>query len=92
MPFGDASGMYPQYMTHEQALADYVTLLRALQMEALTEQPVIVFGGSYGGMLAAWGRQKYPGTFAGAIAASAPVLGFTGSNASAPAYDTQTYW
>lgn len=44
MPFGAASLMYPQYETHEQALADYVTLLRALQAEGAAPQPVITFG------------------------------------------------
>mmetsp|Transcript_44411 Transcript_44411/g.121026 ORF Transcript_44411/g.121026 Transcript_44411/m.121026 type:complete len:469 (+) Transcript_44411:70-1476(+) len=73
-------------LTTEQAAADYVELLALIKSGAAAADiapcptsPVIAFGGSYGGMLAAWVRMKYPGTFNGAISASAPILGFIGT-------------
>ncbi|CRK94664.1 CLUMA_CG008164, isoform A [Clunio marinus] len=79
LPFGNESYKDPQhlgYLTSEQALADYADLLKFLNPEE--ERPVIAFGGSYGGMLAAWFRMKYPHLVTGALASSAPVLQFPG--------------
>jgi pimeloyl-ACP methyl ester carboxylesterase len=62
-------------------MMDYVRLmeyLRNLNPELKT-QPAFLFGGSYGGMLAAWIRMKYPNHFQGAIASSAPILWFRGA-------------
>lgn len=44
----------------------------------LNGRATILFGGSYGGMLAAWMRIKYPNHFQGAVASSAPILQFKG--------------
>jgi lysosomal Pro-X carboxypeptidase len=86
-PFGTASGSILQYLTHEQALADYAGLIESFQQNNSVAQPVIVFGGSYGGMLATWGRQKYPSSFAGAIAGSAPIFAFNRMG-----YANNSYW
>lgn len=51
-----------RYLSVEQALADYAFLIENSWSTNLfpNTSPVITFGGSYGGMLAAWFRQKYP--------------------------------
>ncbi|KAK7267031.1 hypothetical protein RIF29_19695 [Crotalaria pallida] len=67
------------YLSSTQALADYVTLINDLKKNlSASDSPVVVFGGSYGGMLAAWFRLKYPHVAIGALASSAPIRHFMG--------------
>lgn len=40
--------------------------------------PIITFGGSYGGMLAAWMRMKYPQMVNAAVVSGGPLLYFKG--------------
>ncbi|KAJ8501307.1 hypothetical protein OPV22_011859 [Ensete ventricosum] len=80
LPFGNDSYESAEelgYLTSTQALADYAVLIRSLKHNLSAEaSPVVVFGGSYGGMLAAWFRLKYPHITIGALASSAPILQF----------------
>lgn len=81
LPFGNKSYSDPQhlgFLTSQQALADYVVLIAELQRPQRRSSPVVAFGGSYGGMLSAYLRLKYPASVVGAVAASAPVLQFPG--------------
>jgi len=60
------------YLTSQQALADFVDLIKYLREDSLNTadrrpNPVFAFGGSYGGMLAAWFRIKYPATVEGSV-------------------------
>ncbi|XP_058088246.1 uncharacterized protein LOC131235127 [Magnolia sinica] len=84
IPFGGKEEAYSNastlgYLSSTQALADYATLIIDLKKNLSAQgSPVVVFGGSYGGMLAAWFRLKYPHVAIGALASSAPILNFEG--------------
>lgn len=87
---------YPnnKYLTVDNTMMDYVEVVKAVKAKwAAEDKAVIAFGGSYGGMLAAWLRMKHPQSFQGALAASAPILSFKGG-ASEDAYSnvaTETF-
>ncbi|XP_028808144.1 lysosomal Pro-X carboxypeptidase-like [Neltuma alba] len=67
------------YFNSAQAIADYASVLLHLKKSlSARNSPVIVIGGSYGGMLASWFRLKYPHVALGALASSAPILYFNG--------------
>ncbi|ELR16807.1 lysosomal ProX carboxypeptidase [Acanthamoeba castellanii str. Neff] len=89
MPFGSKS-FDPEkisYLSPEQALADYAVLITHLK-ETLPHAkncPVFAFGGSYGGILTAWFRSKYPDIVMGGLSASAP-LAFYGTGISPYAF------
>lgn len=64
-----------RYLTVENTMMDYVELVKYIKVQyKAQDKAVITFGGSYGGMLSAWLRMKYPHVFQGAMAASAPIL------------------
>ncbi|XP_030455201.1 uncharacterized protein LOC115676423 [Syzygium oleosum] len=65
------------YFSSAQALADYAEIIVYLKQKLNAKHsPVIVIGGSYGGVLASWFRLKYPHVALGALASSAPILYF----------------
>ncbi|KAJ7379589.1 Dipeptidyl peptidase 2 [Desmophyllum pertusum] len=76
MPFGSSSFDHDKvgYLTVEQALADFAVLVTGLKIQfKATQSKVVAFGGSYGGMLSAYMRFKYPNVIDVALAASAPI-------------------
>ncbi|XP_013713065.2 lysosomal Pro-X carboxypeptidase-like [Brassica napus] len=82
VPFGSAEEALKNastlgYLNAAQALADYAAILMHVKEKySAKHSPIIVVGGSYGGMLAAWFRLKYPHIALGALASSAPLLYF----------------
>lgn len=77
LPFGGQwqDNYHYQYLTVEQAIADYAVILTNLKQQlGWPKRKVIAFGGSYGGMLTAYMRFKYPNIVDGGLAASAPIF------------------
>ncbi|XP_049275310.1 lysosomal Pro-X carboxypeptidase-like [Rhipicephalus sanguineus] len=68
------------YLSSEQAMADYAALLTWLKnnLAGAKNSQVVAFGGSYGAMLAALMRVKYPYIIDAALASSAPFRMFPG--------------
>eukprot|EP00037_Helgoeca_nana_P010846 m.96299 g.96299 ORF g.96299 m.96299 type:complete len:540 (-) comp20459_c1_seq3:129-1748(-) len=100
LPFPTAAESYSneglRYLTVEQALADMSDVLSLKQSllncsDDLLSCPVVLFGGSYGGMQAAWHRLKYPHLSVGALAASAPVDIYPGEAKSAAFWNATLY-
>lgn len=79
LPFKDQpfDRSHIQFLTVEQALADYAALVAFLTgpdgPADLHHAKVITIGGSYGGMLSSWMRSHYPSLVYAAVASSAPV-------------------
>ena len=76
LPFGSESFDRDKigYLSIEQAIADYALVIQHIKAKlGATDNPVIVLGGSYGGMLSAYFRFKYPNVVDAALAASAPI-------------------
>nr|XP_002127477.1 dipeptidyl peptidase 2 [Ciona intestinalis] len=81
LPFGNDSFIDKNIglLSIEQAMADYAYLLKHLKSSYNADDiPIIAFGGSYGGILAAYMRIKYPNLITGALAASAPIYWTSG--------------
>ncbi|EFN78125.1 Putative serine protease K12H4.7 [Harpegnathos saltator] len=64
------------FLSSEIALQDFAYFIRNINIEYKfpNDTKWIVFGGSYGGSLAAWMRLKYPHFVHGAVSASGPLL------------------
>lgn len=64
------------YLSSQQALADLAYFIQNINIEYKFSNNTkwIVFGGSYGGSLAAWMRIKYPHLVHGAVSTSGPLL------------------
>jgi lysosomal Pro-X carboxypeptidase len=93
---GTVEGGDLHLLTMEQALADYATAIYRLKAELNSSgSAVVALGGSYGGMLSAWLRMKYPAAVQGALACSAPILAFVGLDQFPHLgfnWDSNAYW
>eukprot|EP01079_Euglenida_sp_SAG-EU17-18_P001174 gene1174-2677_t len=102
MPYTHGQPGCMSWLTSEQAMADFASLIYKIKDDlGRPDAPVVGFGGSYGGMIAAWFRLKdlctpgaiatpiqYPNAVDGVIAASAPIWSFVGRD---PPYDFNAF-
>ena len=74
-PTWDLSTKNLRYLSASQALMDLVTFRAHISEEHSLPDDTrwILFGGSYPGMLAAWGRSKFPHLFHAAVSSSSPI-------------------
>ncbi|EUB62748.1 Dipeptidyl peptidase 2 [Echinococcus granulosus] len=92
---------YIGFLSIQEAMADFADLISVLKIQFnATSSPVIAFGGrfcdvypnyfatSYGGMLAAYMRLRYPHIITGAVAASAPFKWVTGEEGLHPFFES----
>ncbi|XP_065204020.1 putative serine protease F56F10.1 [Planococcus citri] len=72
-PFANTSLENLNYLNVQQALADIAYFIETVNQKFLVPENTkwILFGGFYGGSLAAWARAKYPHLVYGAIASGA---------------------
>jgi len=91
LPFPPRTPLCLNYLTTEQAMADYAYLISYLRSNITdgNHVPFIGFGGSYGGMLGSWFRMRYPDALDGVIAASAPIWNFMYLN---PPFDYNAFY
>jgi lysosomal Pro-X carboxypeptidase len=92
LPFPPDTPNCMGYLTTEEAMADaaaFLSPMRAGLIKSLgAVGPVVGFGGSYGGMMAAWFRLQYPHLIEGVVSASAPIWSFLDMH---PPYDSSAY-
>ncbi|ESS30306.1 serine carboxypeptidase s28 protein [Toxoplasma gondii VEG] len=81
-PRPDSSVVNLQWLTSHQALGDLAAFVAHVKQQEAEEHPqdlapedvpVVVFGCSYPGSLAAYARAKYPASILGAVSSSSPV-------------------
>ena len=89
MPYAPGTVDCMNFLTTEQAMADFAYLIDHLRLKLGAEHSAFIgFGGSYGGMLGSWFRVHYPNAIDGVIAASAPIWSFVGLD---PPYDFNAF-
>jgi len=94
LPYGDKSftGDNLGQLTSEQALADFAYLVKQVKKDYNAMNcTVFAFGGSYGGMLTAYMRYKYPHIIDGGVASSAPFFTVAGNSPRSQFWESVTH-